>query len=53
MRRVAKLEWQINRQPGTVGSAQLQQTQRVCMLYWGADEVDAKLVVGRLGEGWT
>ena len=32
MRRDAKLEWQLHRQPGTVGSGLLQQTVHVCMV---------------------
>ena len=32
MRRDAKLEWQLHRQPGTVGFVQLQRTLHVCML---------------------
>ena len=32
MRRDAKLEWQLHRQPGTLGSGLLQRTLHVCML---------------------
>ena len=32
MRRDAKLEWQLHRQPGTVGCGLLQRTLHVCML---------------------
>ena len=49
MWRDTKLVWQLHRRPGTVGPALLEWTHAV----WGADEVDAKLVVGRVGEGCT
>ena len=50
MRRDAKLEWQLHRQPGTVGSGLLQRTLHVCMLL-GEQMMLMEVGCGETGRG--
>jgi hypothetical protein len=51
VKRAAKLEWHLHRLPGSVGSRPVATDAACFVAVWGADQVDAKWVLGQIGGG--